>query len=69
MKMKKSIYNKMSIEILSGVPVSNLLASSVVTNETVLQSVGQELGPVYDLSSDTDATTGKTFNHEWEQGE
>ena len=48
----------------------SLLGASVVTTETYIQSVGQELGPVYDFNAaeGIDPNTGKTFSHEWETG-
>ena len=50
------------IEVESGNPI---LAGSVVDNSMII-SVGQEAGPSYDLSTDIDSNTGKTFIHEWE---
>ena len=47
---------------------ASLLAASIVTEDTYIQSVGQELGPTYDFSQEIDTNTGKTFSHEWETG-
>ena len=52
------------IEVLSETPI---LAGSIVSN-SLITSVGQELGPSYDFSSEFDSNTGKTFSHEWEAG-
>ena len=40
---------------------STLLSESVVTQSTVIETTGQEIGGYYDVSGDS------TFNHEWEE--
>ncbi len=40
--------------------------SASVSSDSLIMSAGQELGATSDLSSDTDANTGKTFSHEWD---
>ncbi len=63
--MPKRPYSAMTItrfEVEFGTPI---LAGSVVDNSMII-SVGQEVGPSYDLSTDIDSNTGKTFIHEWE---
>lgn len=47
----------------------SLLASSALVH-TNIESVGQEVGVVYNLSATDgiDTNTGKTFAHEWEEG-
>ena len=41
---------------------STLLSESVVTQTTVIETTGQEIGGYYDASGN-----GSTFNHEWEE--
>lgn len=62
-------YETMSMTVLETASAGPILAASVVTSAKV-QSVGQEVGPVYDLSATDgiDTNTGKTFSHEWETG-
>ena len=66
--MKKS-YSKLTVSPLEVSMQGSLLASSVLVNAKI-ESVGQEVGVVYDLSATDgiDVNTGKTFSHEWETG-
>ena len=66
----KEKYERVVITPVGVVVSSPILTGSIITDTNMIQSVGQELGPVYDLSSDggIDANTGKTFSHEWETG-
>ena len=41
---------------------STLLTESVVTQSTVIETTGQEIGGYYDASGN-----GSNFNHEWEE--
>ena len=67
--MKRN-YSKMTIAPLRMSMEGALLASSVVRGASV-QSIGQEVGVVYDLSVEdgVDLFSGKTFSHEWEEGD
>ena len=49
---------------------ASLLAASIVTEKTYIESAGQERGPMYnfDAPNGIDTNTGKTFSHEWETG-
>ena len=60
-------YEPLSMTVVETASASPILAASVITAARI-QSVGQELGPIYDLSAPDgiDANTGKTFSHEWE---
>ena len=60
-------YSKMIIAPLPLEVQSAVLAGSIVNDSTIV-AIGQEIGPSFDLSSDFDPNTGKTFNHEWESG-
>ena len=62
-------YEPLSIQLQATAPASPILAASVVATAKI-QSIGQELAPVYDLSAEggIDTNTGKTFSHEWEAG-
>ena len=64
---KKRSYETLSMTVVETVSASPILAASVVTSAKV-QSVGQQLGPIYDLDAEggIDTNTGKTFSHEWE---
>lgn len=66
----KEKYERVVITPVGVVVSSPILTGSIITDTNMIQSVGQELGPVYDLSSDggIDANTEKTFSHEWETG-
>ena len=68
--MKKSFrkkpYETMALRELALETSAGLLAASIVTEDTYIQSTGQELGPTYDFSEEIDSNTGKTFSHEWE---
>ena len=66
--MKKS-YSKLTVSPLEVSMQGSLLASSVLVHAKI-ESVGQEIGAVYDLSATDgiDVNTGKTFSHEWETG-
>lgn len=63
----KKVYTPMEITAIEVGPGAPILAASIV-EKSVIKSVGQELGPVYDLSAadGIDVNTGKTFSHEWE---
>ncbi|MDO5443113.1 MAG: hypothetical protein Q4G10_05530 [Bacteroidia bacterium] len=61
----KNDYMRITVIPVASFPENTLLADSVANNSMV-QSVGQEVGPVFDMSTETDAVTGKTFNHEWD---
>lgn len=63
----KRAYNKLATTKLELILNATVLTGSIVSN-SLISSVGQELGPSYDLSSDFDSNTGKTFSHEWEAG-
>ena len=63
---KKKPYETMALRELALETGASLLAASIVTKDTYIQSVGQELGPTYDFSKEIDDNTGKTFSHEWE---
>ena len=60
-------YIRMSTDIVTFVPRVPILAASVINN-SMIESVGQEIGQSYGFSSDIDSNTGKTFSHEWESG-
>lgn len=62
---KKRLYEKLSVTPVEMFTGNSFLAGSIVKNSTV-QAAGQELGPTYDMSQETDPDTGKPFNHEWE---
>lgn len=62
---KKRPYEKLSVAPVAMFTGNSFLAGSVVKNSTI-QAVGQELGPTYDMSQETDPSTDKPFNHEWE---
>ena len=66
---KKRSYETLSMTVVETVSASPILAASVITSAKV-QSVGQELAPIIDLSAaeGIDTNTGKTFSHEWESG-
>ena len=66
--MKKN-YSKLTVSSLGVAMQGSLLSASAIKGPTV-QSVGQEVGIVYNLSATDgiDANTGKTFAHEWEEG-
>ena len=66
--MKKS-YSKLTVIPVEVSMRGSLLASSVPVRAKI-ESVGQEVGVVYDLSATDgiDSNTGKTFAHEWEEG-
>ena len=61
----KRPYSKLTITTIKVEMGNPVLAGSVVDN-SMITSVGQEVGPSYDLSTDIDSNTGKTFSHEWE---
>ena len=65
---KKKPYETMALRELALETGASLLAASIVTKDTYIQSVGQELGPMYDFDAQggIDSNTGKTFSHEWE---
>ena len=67
---KKKPYETMALRELALETGASLLAASIVTKDTYIQSVGQELGPLYDFDAPNgiDSNTGKTFSHEWEAG-
>lgn len=65
---ERKLYEPLSIQLLTPAPASPILAASVITTAKI-QSVGQELGPVYDMSKELDDKTGKTFSHEWDAGD
>lgn len=64
---EKRSYSKLTITPIKVEMGNPVLAGSIVNN-SMISSVGQELGPTYDISFDTDSNTGKTFSHEWEAG-
>ena len=66
-KSGKRSYETMSMTVVETASANPILAASVITTAKV-QNLGQELGPVYDLSATDgiDTNTGKTFSHEWE---
>ena len=64
---ERKLYEPLSIQLLTPAPASPILAASIPTAK--IQSVGQELGPVYDMSKEKDDITGKTFSHEWDAGD
>lgn len=61
----KRSYSRMTITPIAVETENSILAESVGNNSMII-SVGQELGPTYDFSSDFDSNAGKTFSHEWE---
>lgn len=61
----KLSYSRLTITPITVETGNPVLTGSVVDNSKI-SSVGQELGPSYDLSSDFDSNTGKTFSHEWD---
>lgn len=61
----KRSYSRMTITRIGVESGNPILAGSVVDN-SMITTVGQEVGPSYDLSADIDSNTGKTFSHEWE---
>lgn len=63
----KRPYNRLSVSKIEVESESAILTASIVGNSQI-SSVGQEIGPSYDLSTDVDGNTGKTFSHEWEAG-
>ena len=65
---RKMPYEAMALRELALETGASLLAASIVTKDTYIQSTGQELGPVYDFAAENgiDTNTGKTFSHEWE---
>ena len=63
----KRPYSKLTITPIKVEMGNPVLAGSIVNN-SMISSAGQELGPTYDISFDTDSNTGKTFSHEWEAG-
>ena len=69
-KSGKRSYETMSMTVVETVSASPILAASVITSAKV-QNLGQEYGPIYDLSATDgiDTNTGKTFSHEWETSE
>ena len=67
-KNKRKPYSAPEISPLAMEVRESLLGASIVTEETLIESVGQELGPTYDFSNEIDSNTGKTFSHEWETG-
>ena len=62
-------YETMSMTVLETASANPILAASVVTSAKV-QSVGQEVGYMFDLNAPggIDENTGKTFSHEWNAG-
>ena len=66
--MEKS-YSKLTVIPVEVSMRGSLLASSGLVHAKI-ESVGQEVGVVYDLSATDgiDGNTGKTFAHEWEEG-
>ena len=68
--LRKRSYETLSMTVVETVSASPILAASVITSAKV-QSVGQQLGPIYDLDAEggIDTNTGKTFSHEWGTGE
>lgn len=67
-KNKRKPYSAPEISPLAMEVRESLLGASIVTEDTYIQSVGQELGPTYDMSDEFDSNTGKTFSLEWETG-
>lgn len=67
-KNKRKAYSAPEISSLAMEERESLLGASIVTEETLIESVGQELGPTYDFSNEIDSNTGKTFSLEWETG-
>ena len=65
---RKRPYETVAMRELALETGASLLAASIVTEETLIESVGQELGPTYNFSDEIDTNTGKTFSHEWETG-
>lgn len=65
---RKRPYETVAMRELALETGAGLLAASIVTEDTLIESVGQELGPTYDFSQEIDDNTGKTFSHEWETG-
>ena len=68
-KSGRRSYETMSMTVVETASASPILAASVITTAKV-QNLGQEYGPIYDLSAPDgiDTNTGKTFSHEWETG-
>lgn len=64
---RRRVYSAPAIECIAISFAMPLLAASVA-NVSVINSVGQELGPRYDLSAEDgiDFNTSKTFTHEWD---
>ena len=67
MEKKEKCYERMSMLPVASIPECQVLTSSIINNAKII-STGQELGPTYDLSNEADDNTGKTFSHEWNQG-
>ena len=67
-KNKRKPYSAPEISSLAMEERESLLGASIVTEETLIESVGQELGPTYDFSKEIDDNTDKTFSLEWETG-
>ena len=68
---KKRPYETMALSELKLEAGAGLLAqSSIIDENSVIESVGQELGPTYNFDAENgiDTNTGKTFSHEWETG-
>lgn len=66
-KEKKRPYEKLAMLKIPVDPGKPILADSAVNNSMIM-SVGQEVGPAFDYSDAVDSYTGKTFTHEWDQG-
>ena len=66
MKFHKRRYGNPVVRELTLESGISLLAASIIDDTQIIESVGQELGPTYDLSKEIDENTGKTFSHEWE---
>ena len=65
---KKKPYETMALRELALEGSGSLLGGSIVTENTIIESAGQEIGAVYDFSQESTIDGGHIFNQDWEAG-
>ena len=65
---RKKPYETMALRELSLESSCSLLGGSIVTDETIIEAAGQEIGAVYDFSAKSEIDGGSIYNQDWEAG-
>ena len=67
-RSSKRPYESMAMRELTLEGGRTLLGGSIVTDNTIIEASGQEIGAVYDFSAKSEIDGGSIFNQDWEEG-